>query len=166
MENEVKKSYNPFKTWGFWIGFIIGFSIVLFSVIKPFGCNPQYASWSNGVYFGIESFMAGSSNCTDFVTPKYQFCSTAMSYHKGITIEKCLENPNQYSFKSSAKSGIVDITVDNIEYEFSSYGGDRIFKVYWLLFYLYGVSIWGLIPAFIFGSIGWGIHSLIRKYKK
>ena len=40
MENEIKKSYNPFKMWGSWIGFFIGIILLTFPaffVIKQSG---------------------------------------------------------------------------------------------------------------------------------
>lgn len=45
MDQEAKKSYNPFKMWGFWIGFIIIFILV----IRPCGI--------------VASNLVGSSDC-------------------------------------------------------------------------------------------------------
>ena len=81
MENEIKKSYNPFKMWGFWIG--IGIFLIL--IIRP--CGIEIPS------------LVGSSNCFGY---------------------------------GNIDAGIIIL----------------------------------LVPALIFGAIGWGIHSLMRKYKQ
>lgn len=36
MENEIKKSYNPFKMWGSWVGFILGIIGIFGYLVAPF----------------------------------------------------------------------------------------------------------------------------------
>lgn len=175
MIQEIKKENNPFKMWGFWLGFVVGFSMFFFSSIKPSGCSPQYASWNKGVYFGLESFnFIGSSDCTNFVTPKYKFCEAAMSYYSHYAEpfedimerrDDCLENPNKYPFEIGGEidgDPNIKITVDNVGQELL--GGNVVFKMRHLLFSL--IHPLGLVFAIILGTLGWVLHLLFRLFKK
>lgn len=95
MENEVKKSYNPFKMWGSWIGAGL---MLLITLIMP-----QILLLPLGI--------------------------VALSLHFGFGIEIC--------------SGEWCRDINKF-----------------ILFIIF------LIPIIIGFLIGWGIHSLVRKYKK
>ena len=159
----MNKSYNPFKMWGFWVGFIIGFILVLSITIKPFGCHPEWRSWNDDIYFGVESGfnLVGSSSCYNVVSPTYKYCAVAESdyyRYKNYNFKDCLKNPNNYPFSRED----LKITIDNVDEEFLSYyGSGRVFNIDALL----GIVIFALIPALIFSVIGRGIHSLIRKLR-
>lgn len=81
MDQEVRKSYNPFKMWGFWIGFIIFFILS----IRPCGI--------------IAPNLVGSGDCVAW---------------------------------DNVDMGVITL----------------------------------LVPAFVLGILGWGMHSLFRLFKK
>jgi len=78
METEILKSYNPFKMWGFWLGVLTPFALI----ISPCGI--------------LTINLIGSGDCVSY---------------------------------GNLDAGVIIL----------------------------------LVPALIFGAIGWGIHSLIRK---
>lgn len=192
----IRKSNNPLKMWGFWLGFIIAVALIISGsaaiiipgiLVQPLGCNPNiytwgsdsiynrhipWRSWMDGVYFGIES----RGGCFNIVSRVHKYCSIAekqydpnnhyLTYkYPNLNFEDCLKNPNNYHFSRID----TQITLDNISNEYpSGYDGGRTVNISemirdrYLFFMLFQILVM-FILSIIFGTIGWGIHSLIRK---
>ena len=175
MSEEIKKSYNPFKMWGSWIGLII------FLLILPSG------NFSNDL------------RSKEYAWERYNLCIQCGELKNlDCVIELCKEKSGEISqedldFIHMTKQSYIDISCSNhpdIEsghpqafingfcgydmWRGFNYGEkpNKILTYFSLHNYkqsfdglAMGFSIFSFLIPIVFFLIGWGIHSLIRKLK-